>query len=62
MLYLYSLDLHHEIEELRSKLLQNTTHMAQMERDLQHCRQYSDNQVDKLQDELFKLRDRYERY
>ena len=56
-----SLDLHHEIEELRSKLKKSTTHIAQMEREFVESREYAEQEISKLQDELNKLRDRYDR-
>ena len=60
-MFCFSLDLHHEIEELRSKLNKSNAHMAQMEGEFQDSRDYADTQIDKLQDELAKLRDRYDR-
>lgn len=56
-----SLDLHHEIEELRSKLKKSTSHIAQMEREFVESREYAEQEINKLQDELNKLRDRYDR-
>ena len=58
----FSLDLHHEIEELRSKLKKSESHVLQMERDFISSREYAENEISKLQDELAKLRDRYDRY
>ena len=58
----YSLDLHREIEELRSKLLKSQNHVGQMEREFIQSRDYSESEMGKLQDELVKLRDRYDRY
>ena len=57
----FSLDLHHEIEELRSKLKKSESHVLQMERDFIDSREYAENEISKLQDELAKLRDRYDR-
>ncbi|XP_074659429.1 brain-enriched guanylate kinase-associated protein-like [Tubulanus polymorphus] len=56
-----SLDLHHQIEELRSKLLQNNSHIGQLETDFESRRLDYDFEIGKLQDELVKLRDRYDR-
>ncbi|XP_064622402.1 brain-enriched guanylate kinase-associated protein-like isoform X2 [Lineus longissimus] len=56
-----SLDLHHQIEELNSKLRQSNAHIAQMEKDFEASRLYSEQEISKLQDELLKLRDRYDR-
>ncbi len=58
---LFSLDLHHEIEELRSKLKKSDSHIMQMERDFAESREYAEQEISKLQDELARLRDRYER-
>ena len=60
-LLFFSLDLHHEIEDLRAKLKESQSRMAQMERDYCHSRDYAEQEISKLQDELAKLRDRYDR-
>ena len=60
-LHFHSLDLHHEIEDLRSKLSKSNTHIAQMEIEFADSRDYADQEITKLQDELGKLRDRYDR-
>ena len=57
----FSLDLHHEIEDLRSKLFKSTEEILQMEREFVDSSQYSEAEVGKLQDELGKFRDRYDR-
>ncbi len=56
-----SLDLHHEIEALRSKLKGSDSRVSSMEREFVESREYADNEISKLQDELSKLRDRYDR-
>ena len=56
-----SLDLHHEIEVLRSKLKNSESHVTSMEREFVESREYTENEISKLQDELAKLRDRYDR-
>ena len=57
----FSLDLHHEIEVLRSKLKNSESHVTSMEREFVESKEYTDNEISKLQDELAKLRDRYDR-
>lgn len=56
-----SLDLHHEIEELRSKLIKCQNQSSQMEREFIEHQQSAENEISKLQDELAKFRDRYDR-
>jgi predicted nucleic acid-binding Zn-ribbon protein len=56
------LDLHREIEELRSKVKNGTAQMTQMEKEFTESRDYSEQEIAKLQDELSKLRDRYDRW
>ena len=60
--FCFSLDLHHEIEVLRSKLKNSESHVTSMEREFVESKEYTDNEISKLQDELAKLRDRYDRY
>ena len=57
----HSLDLHHEIEELRSKLVKSNTALEQLRSDYDAVRTVCESQVEKLQDEHGKLRDRYDR-
>lgn len=56
-----SLDLHHEIEELQAKVRDCNNRMGIMEREYTESREYSDSEIAKLQDELIKIRDRYDR-
>ncbi|KAK2182280.1 hypothetical protein NP493_359g10020 [Ridgeia piscesae] len=56
-----SLDLHHEIEDLKSKLCRSNDHMEQMEQDVAQSRDYAHMEICRLQDDLGKLRDRYDR-
>ena len=57
-----SLDLHHEIEDLRAKLMRSNTRIAQMECDMADAQKLAEIEIAKLTDELIRLRDRYERY
>ncbi len=60
--YLYSsLDFHHEIEELRSKLVKSNSRISQMEHEFMESQEYAECENSKLEDELTKLRDRYDR-
>ncbi|ELU07624.1 hypothetical protein CAPTEDRAFT_227174 [Capitella teleta] len=56
-----SLDLHREIEELRSKVKKGGTQMTQMEKEFAQSKEFAEQEISKLQDELSKLRDRYDR-
>ncbi|XP_013417574.1 tight junction-associated protein 1 [Lingula anatina] len=56
-----SLDLHHEIEELKSKLLQSNGKITQMNVDHEESKRLGEMEVCRLQDELMKLRERYDR-
>ncbi|CAH1791797.1 unnamed protein product [Owenia fusiformis] len=56
-----SLDLHHRIEELTQQLRTANSHMSQMQQDFDKSRAYTDYEVSKVQDDLTKLRDRYDR-
>ena len=42
--------------------MKSTSQIMQMEREFTESTQYSESEVAKLQDELAKLRDRYDRY
>ncbi len=57
----FSLDLHHEIEVLRSKLRSSESHVTSMEREFVESREYTESEIAKLQDDLARLRDRYDR-
>ncbi|XP_064602459.1 brain-enriched guanylate kinase-associated protein-like isoform X2 [Liolophura sinensis] len=55
------LDLHQQIEELRSQLHRSNVHISQIEHELMDSKQAAEYEVLKLRDELSKLRDRYDR-
>ena len=56
-----SLDLHHEIENLRAQLLNRNSLIGQLESEFSESRDYADQEICGLRDELAKLRDRYDR-
>jgi len=57
-----SLDWHHAIEELTAKLVVMTSRASNTERELADSRSRADVDIARLQDELIKLRDRYDRF
>ena len=61
-LFYSSLDLHREIEELMSMLKKNASNMVNMEQEFVQSRDYSNMEVSRLQYELSKLRDKYDRW
>lgn len=56
-----SLDLHHEIEELKAKVTESNNRMIQMEADFADNQRLLELENSRTQDELVKLRDRYDR-
>lgn len=56
-----SLDLHHEVEELRSRLHESASRVAQLETQCADGRTAFDGEVGRLNDDLAKLRERYDR-
>jgi lipid II:glycine glycyltransferase (peptidoglycan interpeptide bridge formation enzyme) len=56
-----SLDWHHQIEELKAKLVEATTRAAQAEHELVESRCKMEHDVARAQEDLLKQRDRYER-
>ncbi|GAB1609692.1 tight junction-associated protein 1-like [Argonauta hians] len=56
-----SLDLHQQIEELRSSLLRNKQHIHLKEEELILSKQASEYEMFKLKEEISRLRDRYDR-
>lgn len=57
-----SLDLHHEIEELKAKVSESNNRMIQMEADFADNQRLLELENSRIQDELAKLRDRYDRW
>ena len=58
----YSLDWHHHIEELNAKLVETVTRAAQSETELIESRCKIEQDFVRLQEDLVKQRDRYDRF
>lgn len=56
-----SLDLHSEIEELKSRVSGHKSHVSQLEVELSDTKCKAEQETTKLQEELSKLRERYDR-
>lgn len=58
----FSLDLHHEVEELRSRLADNTEAAQQMQVEFAESQQQATTEIVRLKEEIAKLHDRHDRY
>lgn len=58
----FSLDLHHEIEDLRAKLVRSNARIAQIECDMADSQKLANFEMAKLTEETIRQKDRCERY
>lgn len=58
----FSLDLHHEIEDLRAKLVRSNARIAQIECDMKDSQKLANFEMAKLTEETIRQKDRCERY
>ncbi|KAK3597160.1 hypothetical protein CHS0354_038089 [Potamilus streckersoni] len=56
-----NLDLHRQIGQLESQLMKSHSHITSIQQDLVFVKEASEMEINKLQDELAKIRDRYDR-